>query len=116
MTTETKDLPLLPEPNSYCTHADSHEYDVFTADQMHAYAIEAIRASATSAPSQTDAGNVMQPLSDEQIDAINIRDGAPFDDADFEALCREHGVWGTAESALCAVIWRAAIKAKDATP
>jgi len=52
MTTQTKDLPALPEPDSYCTHADSHEYDVFSADQMRKYALEAIQASATSAPAE----------------------------------------------------------------
>lgn len=38
----------------------------------------------------------------------NIRMGAPYDNPDFEAICRWHGVWGTAEAALCAVFWRAA--------
>lgn len=38
--------------------------------------------------------------------AENIRAGAPYDDPAFEALCREHGIWGTAEAALCAVFWR----------
>lgn len=37
----------------------------------------------------------------------NIRTGAPFDDPKFEALAREHDVWGRASSALCAVFWRA---------
>lgn len=31
-------MPPLPEPDSYCTHKDSHEYDVFSAEQMQAYA------------------------------------------------------------------------------
>lgn len=76
MTTQTKDLPPLPKP---AVHAFSDINESFlranhyTADQMHEYALEAIRASATSAPSQTDAGKLVQPLSDEQIDAINIR-------------------------------------------
>lgn len=37
----------------------------------------------------------------------NIREGAPYDDPRFEALAAEYGIWGTAESALCAVFWRA---------
>lgn len=41
-TTAAGELPPLPEPNSYCTHADSHEYDVFDADQMRAYATAAL--------------------------------------------------------------------------
>lgn len=44
------------------------------------------------------------------MNAENIREGAPYDDARFESLCREHGIWGTPESALCAVFWRAAIQ------
>jgi hypothetical protein len=36
------ELPPLPECDSYCTHADDHEYDVFTAEQMHAYARTAL--------------------------------------------------------------------------
>jgi hypothetical protein len=37
-----------------------------------------------------------------------IRMGAPYNNSDFESLCRAHGVWGTAQAALCAVFWRAA--------
>ena len=40
----------------------------------------------------------------------NIREGAPYDNARFEELCREHDIWGTAESAMCAVFWRTAIQ------
>jgi hypothetical protein len=43
----------------------------------------------------------------------NIRTGAPYDDPAFEALCREHGIWGTAQSALCAVFWRQAGQQRD---
>jgi hypothetical protein len=32
-------LPPLPECDSYCTHKDTHEYDVFTAEQMKEYAL-----------------------------------------------------------------------------
>ena len=53
-----------------------------------------------------------EPLSNPKQFALmaaeNIRAGAPFDDPAFEALCREHGIWGTAEAALCAVFWRQA--------
>jgi hypothetical protein len=35
-------LPPLPEPDSHCTYKDDHEYDVFTADQMRAYALAAL--------------------------------------------------------------------------
>ena len=38
----------------------------------------------------------------------NIRLGAPYDNPAFESLCREHGIWGTASAALCAVFWRSA--------
>jgi|GEM_PF-3836035 len=37
-------------------------------------------------------------------------EGYPYEHPEFEALCREHGIWGTAESALCAVFWRGAQK------
>ncbi len=38
---------------------------------------------------------------------VNIREGQPYNDPRFESLCREHGIWGTAESALAAVFWNA---------
>lgn len=38
-----RQLPPLPEPDSYCTHKDDHEYDVWNADQMRAYAEEAVK-------------------------------------------------------------------------
>ena len=37
-----------------------------------------------------------------------IRLGDPYDNPAFEALCREMGIWGTAQAALCAVFWRKA--------
>lgn len=40
--------------------------------------------------------------------AENIRDGAPYDNPEFEQLARDMGVWGTAQSALCAQFWLAA--------
>lgn len=39
--------------------------------------------------------------------AENIRVGAPYHDPAFELLAREYDVWGKADSALCAVFWRA---------
>jgi len=61
-----------------------------------------------------------EPLSNPKQFALtgaeSIRSGAPYDDPAFEALCREHGIWGTAEAALCAVFWRHACKQRaDAT-
>lgn len=44
----------------------------------------------------------------QSIAVENIRMGTPYDHAPFEALCREHGIWGTPQAALCAVFWRAA--------
>ena len=38
----------------------------------------------------------------------NIRMGHPYDQAEFEALCREMGIWGTPQAALGAVFWRRA--------
>ncbi len=40
--------------------------------------------------------------------AENIRDGAPYDNPEFEQLARDMGVWGTAQSAVCAQFWLAA--------
>lgn len=37
----------------------------------------------------------------------NIRAGDPYNDPGFEQLAREYGVWGKADSALCATFWRA---------
>lgn len=39
----------------------------------------------------------------------NIRKGMPYSDPVFEKLAREHAVWGTAQSALCAQFWLAAL-------
>lgn len=38
----------------------------------------------------------------------NIREGEPYDNPAFEALARALGVWGTAQSAVCAQFWIAA--------
>lgn len=40
----------------------------------------------------------------------NVRQGAPYDSPAFEQLARDLGVWGTAQSALCAQFWLAALK------
>lgn len=39
----------------------------------------------------------------------NTREGAPYSNPEFEKLAREHAVWGTAQSALCAQFWLAAL-------
>lgn len=41
----------------------------------------------------------------------NVREGAPYDNPAFEKLARELGVWGTAQSAVCAQFWLAATPA-----
>lgn len=41
----------------------------------------------------------------------NIREGAPYDNPVFEQLARDLGVWGTAQSAVCAQFWLAATPA-----
>ena len=38
----------------------------------------------------------------------SIREGAPYDNPEFEQLARDMGVWGTAQSAVCAQFWLAA--------
>jgi|SRR5690554_4300304 len=45
-----------------------------------------------------------------------IREGAPYDDPAFEALCREHEIWGTAAAALCAVFWEAGKRGVEQQP
>src|SRR5690554_1452197 len=45
-----------------------------------------------------------------------IREGAPYDDPDFEALCREHEIWGTAAAAQCAVFWEAGKRVAEQQP
>ena len=42
----------------------------------------------------------------------NIREGSPYDNPAFEQLARDLGVWGTAQAALCAQFWLAAIRAR----
>ena len=64
MTTETKDLPPLPE-KSYLGDDVSYGYEAW---DTHAYALEAIRASATSAPEQKPI--MRQPFSYEQDSAL----------------------------------------------
>lgn len=38
----------------------------------------------------------------------NIREGAPYDNPEFEQLARAMGIWGTPQAALCAQFWLAA--------
>lgn len=58
----------------------------------------------------------VQPVVNLQLatEPKNIRTGDPYDDPVFEALAREHDVWGRASSALCAVFWRAGRGTKEA--
>lgn len=56
------------------------------------------------------AGGV-EPLRKPTAQAVhpeNIREGAPYDNPEFEQLARDMGVWGTAQSAVCAQFWLAA--------
>jgi len=46
----------------------------------------------------------------------DIREGAPYDDPAFSALCREHEIWGTAAAALCAVFWEAGKRVVEQQP
>lgn len=41
----------------------------------------------------------------------NLREGEPYNDPKFEELARTYGIWGTAQSALCAQFWQAARRA-----
>lgn len=93
MSTETKNLPVFPEPAGWltrfvnrsglncqvlCNHNSVGDYRdidpgatserVYSESQMHAYALEAIRASATSAPEQKPI--MRQPFSYEQDSAL----------------------------------------------
>ena len=43
------------------------------------------------------------------VEPKNIREGYPYTDPAFEQLCRDHGIWGTDQSALAAVFWEAAL-------
>jgi hypothetical protein len=51
-----------------------------------------------------------------QTQPENIRTGPPYDDPAFESVCREHGIWGTAASAMAAVFWRAKGEQQEASP
>ena len=56
------------------------------------------------------AGGV-EPLRKPTAQAVhpeNIREGAPYNNPEFEQLARDMGVWGTAQSAVCAQFWLAA--------
>lgn len=53
-------------------------------------------------------------LAEQQPEAV--REGAPYDDPAFSALCREHEVYGTAAAAQCAVFWEAGKRAAEQQP
>ena len=44
----------------------------------------------------------------QEVHPESIREGAPYDNPEFEQLARDMGVWGTAQSAVCAQFWLAA--------
>ena len=44
----------------------------------------------------------------QEVHPESIREGAPYDNPAFEQLARDMGVWGTAQSAVCAQFWLAA--------
>lgn len=46
----------------------------------------------------------------------SIREGAPYDDPAFEALCREYEIWGTPAAAQCAVFWEAGKRVAEQQP
>lgn len=58
--------------------------------------------AATPADHIADAGKMVE----------NVREGAPYDNPAFEHLARDLGVWGTAQSAICAQFWLAATPAE----
>lgn len=53
---DTPQMPALPEPDSYCTHADSHEYDVWNAAQMRAFRAEGVRDALAGVVEALEAG------------------------------------------------------------
>lgn len=65
-----------------------------------------------------DAGWLLGALraAEQQPCPEGIRDGAPYDDPVFEALCRENEIWGTAAAAQCAVFWEAGKRAAEQQP
>ena len=86
------DLPPLP------AHPDPHAFNWSKAElrSIKAYARAAVLA---------DRAALAQPV---QPTVENIREGAPYDNSKFEELCRNYGIWGTAEAALCAAFWQSA--------
>ncbi len=56
---------------------------------------------------EVDMGNPISAAAPVQMPE-NLREGAPYDNPAFEALARALGVWGTAQSAVCAQFWIAA--------
>lgn len=57
---QSSELPELPDCDSYCTHADCHEYDVYTADQMRDYARQSIASIAATIVANTAQGKPCQ--------------------------------------------------------
>lgn len=49
-----------------------------------------------------------QAVAPQAVHPENIREGAPYDNLEFEQLARNMWVWGTPQAALCAQFWLAA--------
>ena len=64
-----------------------------------------IDAMLAAAPQPPEAAPVQMPE--------NLREGEPYDNPAFEALARSLGVWGTAQSAVCAQFWLASTPAQS---
>jgi len=84
------------------------EHDDFATRMQSAQVIRSLKSQSAALSAQPAAEPLSNPKQFALTGTENIRAGAPYDDPAFEALCREHGIWGTAQSALCAVFWRQA--------
>lgn len=70
--------PEMPEPDSYCTHADSHEYDVWSEASMRAYGDA--RAEHARRVAMEEAANLCEAMHEEDRPgdyAYAIRAAAP---------------------------------------
>lgn len=63
--------------------------------------------AAAPQPPEADMGIPISAATPVQLPE-NLREGEPYDNPAFEALARALGVWGTAQSAVCAQFWIAA--------
>jgi len=79
MTTQPEiKLPPLPECDSYCTYKDSHDYDVWNAENMQAFARAAVLADRAARAVEVPEGWLLVPIEPtlEMIDAWNHRFGS----------------------------------------